>query len=121
MALFHWRCQTTWTLDQELATPAHSATQNGRFHEAARRAGEGATGPSRPRVREVRTGIWVFNGVFRLLEAWAEQIGAYRYVARSREGVRRPVAGRSQTHREICRSRLHLARSRESLPGNPER
>jgi HNH endonuclease len=26
----------------------------------------------------VRTGIWVFNGVFRLLDAWAEQIDGRR-------------------------------------------
>ena len=67
------------TLDQELTTPAGSATQNGRFYEAARKAREGDDQPERVRVYEkVRTGIWVFNGLFRLLDAWAEQIDGRR-------------------------------------------
>lgn len=66
------------TLDQELTTPAGSATQNGLFYEAARKARE-AGEPELVRVYEkVRTGIWAFNGVFRLLDAWAEEIGGRR-------------------------------------------
>lgn len=67
------------TLDQELTTTAGSATQNGRFYDAARNAREGADQSELVRVYEkVRTGIWVFNGVFRLLDAWAEQIDGRR-------------------------------------------
>jgi HNH endonuclease len=67
------------TLDQELQTPAGTPTQNGLFFEAARGAQEGRGRAELVRVYEkVRTGIWVFNGVFRLLDAWAEQIEGRR-------------------------------------------
>ena len=67
------------TLDQELQTPAGTPTQNGLFFEAARRAPEGRERAKLVRVYEkVRSGIWVFNGVFRLLDAWAEQIDGRR-------------------------------------------
>src|SRR5207247_2397386 len=67
------------TLDQELTTPRRVATQNGKFFEAARRS-RGASGRAElVRVYEkVRTGIWGFNGVFRLADAWAEQIDGRR-------------------------------------------
>jgi hypothetical protein len=68
------------TIDQELETPTGGITQNGRFFVAARRAQtEGAPAAEVVRVYEkVRTGIWVFNGVFRLSDAWAEQIDGRR-------------------------------------------
>jgi hypothetical protein len=67
------------TLDQELTTPAGRATQNGLFYEAARRARDHSDPPELVHVYEkVRTGIWVFNGVFRLLDAWAEEIDGRR-------------------------------------------
>jgi HNH endonuclease len=67
------------TLDQELQTPAGTLMQNGLFFGAARRALEGRERAELVRVYEkVRSGIWVFNGVFRLLDAWAEQIDGRR-------------------------------------------
>lgn len=67
------------TLDQELTTPSGRPTQNGLFYEAARRARDEADQPELVRVYEkVRTGIWVFTGVFRLLDAWAEEIDGRR-------------------------------------------
>lgn len=67
------------TLDQELATPTGRATQNGLFYEAARRTCAGSNRPELVHVYEkVRTGIWVFNGVFRLVDAWAEEIDGRR-------------------------------------------
>jgi hypothetical protein len=67
------------TVDQELTTPTGSATQNGRFYEAARRAQDRGERAEPVRVYEkVRTGIWVYNGTFRLLDAWAEQIDGRR-------------------------------------------
>ena len=67
------------TLDQELQTPTGTPTQNGLFFEAARRAPEGHERAELVRVYEkVRSGIWVFKGVFRLLDAWAEQIDGRR-------------------------------------------
>jgi hypothetical protein len=54
-------------------------TQNGLFYEAAKRH-QGQKSPAeRVRVYErLRTGIWVFAGVFRLLDAWEEPSGGRR-------------------------------------------
>ena len=63
------------TVDQPFRTPAGSLTENGKFYEAARRRRDGEAPPERVRVYEkMRTGIWVYNGSFLLLDAWAEQI-----------------------------------------------
>src|SRR4051794_26458698 len=61
------------TVDQPLTTPLGSLTENGKFYEAARRYQDGGGQAESVRVYEkVRSGIWVFNGSFRLLDAWAE-------------------------------------------------
>lgn len=63
------------SVDQPFRTPQGSLTENGKFFEAARRYRDGEVPAERVRVYEkMRTGIWVFNGSFRLLDAWAEQI-----------------------------------------------
>jgi hypothetical protein len=63
------------TVDQPLTSPLGSPTENGKFYEAARRYQDGGGAAESVRVYEkVRSGIWVFNGSFRLLDAWAEQI-----------------------------------------------
>ncbi|WP_174805800.1 HNH endonuclease [Hymenobacter jejuensis] len=59
--------------DQQLATPRGTLTQNGRFFEAARRAKLGEIEPEPVRVYEkIDAGVWVFNGVFALIDAWRE-------------------------------------------------
>ncbi len=59
------------TLDQPLMTPKGTLTQNGRFYFAAEAARNGELPAERVRVYEkVRSGIWVYNGVFRLVDAW---------------------------------------------------
>jgi hypothetical protein len=61
-------------VDQPTRTPSGGLTQNGIFYEAAKRHAESGGVPERVRVYEkLRTGIWVFTGVFRLLDAWLEQ------------------------------------------------
>lgn len=55
-------------IDQPLRTRDGALTQNGRFYEAAQRVKQGA----RELVRvyeKIATGIWVFNGLFELLDA----------------------------------------------------
>jgi hypothetical protein len=67
------------SLDQELATPLRTATQNGLFFDAARRHREEGAPAEVVRVYEkIRSGIWVFNGSFLLEDAWAEQIDGRR-------------------------------------------
>jgi hypothetical protein len=67
------------TLDQELESERGTPTQNGLFFAAARRTQDAGDPAELVRVYEkVRTGIWVYNGAFGLLDAWAEQIDGRR-------------------------------------------
>ncbi len=55
-------------VDQQLRTPSGRLTRNGRFFEAA-----GAEPPEFVRVYEkILKGMWVYNGIFQLTDAWAE-------------------------------------------------
>ncbi len=58
-------------VDQPLVTSAGNPTQNGLFMAAATAFLSGQHQAERVRVYEkVRTGIWVFNGLFLLTDAW---------------------------------------------------
>jgi hypothetical protein len=57
-----------------LKTATGRLTQNGKFFEAAQAARAGKQAPERVRVYEkLRPGIWAYNGVFHLLDAWVER------------------------------------------------
>jgi len=66
------------TIDQDLETPTGGVTQNGRFYAAAHRAQTDGEAEIVRVYEKVRPGIWVFNGVFRLTDGWAEQIDGRR-------------------------------------------
>ena len=56
-------------------TPSGKPTQNGKFFDAAKKAKTGSP-PERVRVYEkIKDGIWTFNGVFSLTDAWRESDG----------------------------------------------
>lgn len=62
------------TMDQPERNPGGSLTQNGLFAEAARKYKDGIASPERVRVYEqIRSGIWVYNGLFELVDCWIEQ------------------------------------------------
>ena len=64
------------TLDQPMRTPSGRPTQNGLFYEAAKGHADEGEEAEQVRVYEkLRTGIWVFAGVFRLVDAWREKHG----------------------------------------------
>jgi hypothetical protein len=64
------------SVDQPMRTPAGGLTENGLFYEAAKRHADEGEPPEPVRVYEkLRAGIWVFSGVFRLLDAWTEASG----------------------------------------------
>jgi len=49
-------------------------TQNGLFCDSAERFKTGMAAPERVRVYEkLHTGVWVYNGTFRLVDAWMER------------------------------------------------
>jgi len=63
------------TVDQPLVTPSGRPTQNGLFMQAAEECKEGKRSTEIVRVYEkLKSGIWVYNGVFSLLDGWQEMI-----------------------------------------------
>jgi len=63
-------------VDQPERTPAGTLTENGKFYQAALRYKSGSTAPKPVRVYEkIRQGIWSYNGVFHLIDAWQESDG----------------------------------------------
>lgn len=75
-------CPNPKIIDQPLKTPTGRPTQNGKFFDAALAAKEGGRPPERVRVYEkIRPGIWAYNGVFHLVDAWIER-DTYRTVCK---------------------------------------
>ncbi|HUJ80725.1 MAG TPA: HNH endonuclease signature motif containing protein [Candidatus Acidoferrales bacterium] len=63
-------------IDQPMREPSGKLTQNGQFWEAAQRFQTGKADAETVRVYEkIKTGIWVFNGIFRLVDSWQEDSG----------------------------------------------
>src|SRR6516165_927093 len=61
-------------VDQPDHNPGGSLTQNGLFAVAAQKYKEGVAPPETVRVFEkIRSGIWVYNGLFKLIDCWTEQ------------------------------------------------
>jgi HNH endonuclease len=63
-------------VDQPKVTPSGTTTANGLFAEAALKYKRGESDAERVRVYEkIRSGIWVYNGLFNLVDVWTEQSG----------------------------------------------
>ena len=61
------------TVDQPMHNPGGTFTQNGLFYDAANQYKKGRKDPELVRVYEkIRSGIWAYNGLFRLVDAWRE-------------------------------------------------
>lgn len=59
--------------DQPFHTPKGTLTQNGKFFEAAEKYKNGFQEPELVKVYEkIKDGIWVYNGLFELVDAWIE-------------------------------------------------
>jgi hypothetical protein len=62
-------------VDQPYRTPKGSLTENGKFFEAAEKYKNKLQTPELVKVYEkIKDGIWVYNGVFELTDAWTEII-----------------------------------------------
>ncbi len=62
--------------DQPLETPNGRPTPNGMFFRAARAYAEGRQDARLVRVYEkIKDGIWTYNGVFKLVDAWEQPSG----------------------------------------------
>ena len=63
-------------VDQSKRNPSGTLTQNGLFYNAACNFKKGLQKPDSVKVYEkLRTGIWVYNGIFSLIDAWQESSG----------------------------------------------
>ena len=63
-------------IDQPLATATGRRTQNGLFRDAALAYRDGAAEAEQVKVYEkLHRGIWVYNGIFRLVDCWSEVSG----------------------------------------------
>ena len=70
------------TANQPMREPSGKLTQNGQFWEAARRFQSGKSDAEIVRVYEkIKTGIWVFNGVFRLVDAGRKTPEGEKYLS----------------------------------------
>lgn len=64
------------SVDQLLHLSSGNPTQNGKFYNAAVDYKAGNSPPELIRVYEkIKDGIWVYNGIFKLVDAWQEKIG----------------------------------------------
>ena len=69
-------CRIPELVDQPATTATGRLTENGRFQSAAAAFVSGTQPPERVRVYEkIHKGIWSYNGVFHLEDAWIEQSG----------------------------------------------
>lgn len=61
-------------IDQQLKNPSGTLTQNGKFYRAAKTYTKNKDIIELVRVYEkLHAGIWVYNGLFRLVDAWKEK------------------------------------------------
>lgn len=60
--------------DQPEKNPNGTFTQNGKFHNAAQFFKQGISEPELVTVYEkIKSGIWVYNGAFKLVDSWKEK------------------------------------------------
>lgn len=61
-------------VDQPMNTPGGNPTQNGKFYAAAIATAQESAPAERVRVYEkIKKGIWSYNGVFHLIDAWLQR------------------------------------------------
>lgn len=102
------KCPNPKVVDQPRIVPSGKLTQNGKFYDAAVRYRCGERSPERVRVYEkIKTGIWSYNGVFHLVDAWTERdkfraVYKFRLVAvQGDEDFEQPVRGQIERRRII--------------------
>ncbi len=62
------------TIDQPIANPNSTPTQNGLFYQEVMRYKNTKSQPELIKVYEkIHHGIWVYNGLFKLVDAWQEK------------------------------------------------
>jgi hypothetical protein len=89
-------------VDQPAYNPGGTLTQNSLFYDAALNYVKGKGKPESVRVYEkLHPGIWVYNGVFRLLDAWQEKSNARSVFKFKLEPVEESVLDQQHAKREV--------------------
>jgi hypothetical protein len=90
-----------------MVNPGGSLTQNGLFFQSARNFKEGRTERELVKVYEkLRSGIWVFNGLFRLIDAWQEDAGGRKVFKFGLELVEDETGPASTAQTDLEQTRL---------------
>lgn len=64
-------------VDQPMHNPGRGLTQNGLFYDAAHAYKDKKKDPELIKVYEkIRSGIWAYNGIFKLIDSWQENSNA---------------------------------------------
>ncbi|MGB8708121.1 MAG: HNH endonuclease [Dehalococcoidia bacterium] len=93
-------------LDQPMTNPSGTLTQNGLFYQAAMKYESGSAHPELVKVYEkIHSGIWVYNGFFKLVDAWQEESGARRVFKFKLEAVE-DIGQSTIEQKKIDRTRL---------------
>jgi len=95
------------TIDQPMRNPSGSLTQNGLFFNAATRYKFNLCDPEFVKVYEkIHSGIWVFNGLFRLVDAWQEVINGRKVIKFRLELIQDDDISLATESRDIEHSRV---------------
>lgn len=102
------------TVDQPELNPNGALTQNGKFYEAATAYKRGEAGAQLVRVYEkIHQGIWSYNGLFQLVDAWRERdrgrtVFKFKLVAVEGDEPVVPIPGQEREHRRIIPSSVKI-------------
>lgn len=98
------------TLDQPEYQFGGTLTENGKFHKAAQRLKAGEKGPDIVQVYEkIKTGIWIDNGFFHLVDSWIEHDGlrqVFKFKLVAVDNVADQTAAEDPPDRHVERSRI---------------
>jgi hypothetical protein len=90
------------SVDQPMINPGGTLTQNGLFYTAAKNYKSKNKEPELVKVYEkLRTGIWVYNGTFQLIDAWHEKVGNRKVFKFKLELVEERQTGQQRKQKNI--------------------
>jgi hypothetical protein len=90
------------TMDQQALNSSGNLTQNGLFLQAAEEYKRGDREDELVRVYEkIRTGIWVYNGLFRLVDAWQEYRDLRKVFKFKLDLIDEPTSWTNQRNRRV--------------------
>lgn len=93
-------------IDQPMTNPSGTLTQNGLFCQSAMKYKKGLEEPELVRVYEkIHAGIWVYNGLFKLIDAWQE-VSEARIVFKFKLELSDYIDVVGLDHREIDHNRV---------------